>query len=70
VSPSFEFSSDACLSGGGAHFLDDWFYVNWRVDGPLYAQAHINVLRAIDNFVCDQALGALVGGRSCFNPYG
>ena len=42
--PNFEFSTDACLVGGGAHFRDDWFYVNWVLDMPEVANSHINVL--------------------------
>jgi hypothetical protein len=45
--PSFSFASDACLSGGGAHFKHDWVYFKWAVDFPEYANAHINVLELI-----------------------
>jgi hypothetical protein len=44
IAPSFVFASDACLEGGGAHLLGDWFYVNWVVDFPSFVGAHINVL--------------------------
>jgi hypothetical protein len=42
--PNYEFSTDACLVGGGAHFRNDWFYVNWATDMPEKAASHINVL--------------------------
>jgi hypothetical protein len=29
---------------GGAHFLDDWLYVNWNIDVPKMSDCHINVL--------------------------
>jgi hypothetical protein len=30
--------------GGGAHFYDDWVYVNWEVDVPNMQDSHINIL--------------------------
>ena len=42
--PSHEFSTDACLTGGGAHYLTEWFHVNWQEDFPEFVGAHINVL--------------------------
>jgi hypothetical protein len=30
--PSYEFATDSCLVGGGGHFGDKWFYVNWAND--------------------------------------
>ena len=42
--PSYEFATDACLVGGGGHFGDHWFYVNWASDFPEMSAAHINVL--------------------------
>jgi hypothetical protein len=42
--PSYEFSTDSCLVGGGAHFRDKWFYVNWATDMPEMENCHINVL--------------------------
>jgi hypothetical protein len=38
------FATDACLSGGGGHFMGDWFFTSWVVDYSEYNQAHINVL--------------------------
>ena len=42
--PSFEYSMDACISGGGAHYGEDWFYLNWPLDCPEMVGLHINVL--------------------------
>ena len=42
--PSYEFSTDVCLVGGGAHFQDQWFYVNWHTDMPEISDSHINIL--------------------------
>ena len=36
-------TSDACTAGGGAAMNNDWFYVNWQIDLPSYANEHINV---------------------------
>jgi hypothetical protein len=44
VLPSHEFATDACLSGGGGHFGQSWFYVSWFKDYPELVSAHINVL--------------------------
>ena len=38
-----EFSTDACPIGGGGFFRGDWFYINWEVDHPDLAKAHINL---------------------------
>ena len=40
---SEEFSTDACPIGGGGFFRGDWFYINWEVDNPDLAKAHINL---------------------------
>lgn len=45
--PSFQFSTDACLSGGGAAFRGDWLYVSWLIDYPSFAESHINVLELL-----------------------
>ena len=45
--PSLCFSSDACLTGGGAHLAHDWFYCNWLVDHPVSSQSHINTLELL-----------------------
>jgi hypothetical protein len=42
--PSHIFSTDACLVGGGGHFGNEWFYVNWLEDMPEIKGQHINVL--------------------------
>ena len=42
--PAFMFSCDACLSGGGAHFGEDWHFWLWHVDFPEIEDSHINVL--------------------------
>jgi hypothetical protein len=42
--PSYQFATDACLSGGGGHFGSKWFYVNWACDLPEVKDMHINVL--------------------------
>lgn len=39
-----QFSTDACLSGGAAHFHEDWFYTNWARDHPQLQEYHINKL--------------------------
>ena len=62
MSPSFEFSSDTCLSGGGAHFRDDWLYVTWRVDEPLYMQSHINILELLMTLCAIKRWGHLWAG--------
>ncbi len=40
--PSDQFATDACMEGGGAFYKRDWFYVNWKLDMPVLADAHIN----------------------------
>jgi hypothetical protein len=42
--PSYEFATDSCLVGGGGHFGNQWFYVNWAIDMPEVSSSHINVL--------------------------
>ena len=32
--PAFMFACDACLEGGGAHFMSDWLYSSWLCDFP------------------------------------
>ena len=39
--PMEEFSTDACPIGGGGFFQGDWFYVNWALNHPGLANAHI-----------------------------
>ena len=42
--PIDQFSTDACLTGGAAHFHRDWFYTNWAIDHPQMQNQHINKL--------------------------
>jgi hypothetical protein len=42
--PSYVYATDACESGGGGFWMDDWFYVNWQEDIPELVGAHINQL--------------------------
>jgi hypothetical protein len=42
--PNYCFSTDACLTGGGAFFGADWFHVNWLMDCPELHGRHINEL--------------------------
>jgi hypothetical protein len=42
--PSYQFATDACLTGEGGHFGTDWFHVNWSIDVPEKVSSHINVL--------------------------
>jgi hypothetical protein len=41
--PSYCLATDACGVGGGAHFFEDWLYVNWKVDCPEMCEMNINV---------------------------
>jgi len=41
--PAAHITSDACIIGGAATFNKDWFYVNWSLDFPKYADSHINI---------------------------
>ena len=38
--------TDACKSGAGGVFQNDWFYVNWEEDYPFATSMHINELEA------------------------
>jgi hypothetical protein len=42
--PSSTFSTDACLTGGGGAYMNDWFYTNWVHDLPCMSNNNINVL--------------------------
>ena len=42
--PTGNFTTDACLVGGGAYYAGDWFYCHWQTDCPSMADAHINCL--------------------------
>lgn len=35
--------TDACTEGGGGHWGDWWFHVNWCLDSPTFKDCHINV---------------------------
>jgi hypothetical protein len=43
-SPAHFLVTDACESGGGGFYLNDWFYENWLIDYPEKVGAHINEL--------------------------
>jgi hypothetical protein len=49
--PSFMFACDACLEGGGAHFMSDWLYASWVCDFPELSDSHINVLELFTVFL-------------------
>ena len=34
--------TDACVEGGGGHWGQNWFYVNWKLDWPATTPLHIN----------------------------
>ena len=40
-----KFSTNASLVGDGAHYQQDWFYVNWELDFPHFQDCHINQLK-------------------------
>ena len=42
--PQHVFSTDACPTGGGAQFDQDWFYSNWKADYPHFSELQINKL--------------------------
>ena len=44
-------TSDACLKGGGAVFNQDWFDINWNIDHPDYAHAHINITELLGDLL-------------------
>lgn len=35
--------TDACQEGGGGHWGENWFYLNWSLDCPAFSDSHINV---------------------------
>jgi hypothetical protein len=61
--PSHCFASDACLVGGGAHYLSDWFYTNWEADYPTQSEEHINVLELLSVFHAIKRWGHLWAGK-------
>ena len=38
--------TDACKTGGGGVYNQDWFYANWQADYPFVAHLHINEIEA------------------------
>lgn len=61
--PNFTFSTDACLVGGGAHFLSDWCYCCWEKDFPEYASCHINILELLSVLVALRRWAPLLTGQ-------
>jgi hypothetical protein len=61
--PSYEFSTDASKTGGGAFYLGDWFYTHWQSDWPRYENAHINVLESLTVLLAAQRWGHLWKGK-------
>ncbi|CAG2234983.1 unnamed protein product [Mytilus edulis] len=45
--PVTSVATDACRSGAGGFFDNDWFYVNWQCDFPFAENLHINELEAL-----------------------
>lgn len=35
--------TDACMTGAGAFFQNDWIYCNWQLDWPVATDLHINL---------------------------
>ena len=60
--PSHQFSTDACLIGGGAMFRGDWFYVSWVNDIPEVQNCHINVLELETVLIAAERWGHLWSG--------
>ena len=53
------FSTDACPLGAGGFLRGDWLYLNWTVDCPALAKAHINLQ---ETYTVLAALSALETG--------
>jgi hypothetical protein len=62
VLPSYCFSTDACLTGGGAHLMHDWCYFDWLVDFLHYAHAHINVIEMLTALLLIKRWGPCLWG--------
>jgi hypothetical protein len=45
--PNYCFSTDACSTGAGGFFGDDWYHVNWVLDCPELVGHHINELELV-----------------------
>jgi hypothetical protein len=60
---SSEFSTDACMNGGGGHFDSDWFFVSWKEDFPTFCSSHINVLELKSVLIAAERWGHLWYGR-------
>ena len=61
--PSHMFATDSCLRGGGGHFMNDWFFVNWELDEPHLLNAHINVLELQSVLVAAKRWGSSWSGK-------
>ena len=61
--PSYQFSTDACLLGGGAVFAGDWFYASWSMDFPEIQHSHINVLELQTVLLAARRWGHLWTGK-------
>jgi hypothetical protein len=61
--PSSVFSTDACLSGGGGQFANDWFFVDWVSDFKDYVDCNINVLELKSVLLAVNRWGKLWGGK-------
>jgi hypothetical protein len=61
--PAHVFSTDACETGGGAHFGDDWVYVAWEKDFPECFGKHINVLELKSVVVAAARWGPVWSGQ-------
>ena len=60
--PAFMFASDACLEGGGSHFMSDWMYTSWVCDYPELVDSHINVLELFTVFLALVRWGSALSG--------
>lgn len=49
--------TDACQEGGGGHWGDNWFYINWSIDCPEFAEEHINVKEVLSAIVAAHLWG-------------
>jgi hypothetical protein len=58
--PSFTFATDACERGGGAYFMNDWFYVSWSQDIPELCESHISVLELYTVYLSLKCWGPLL----------
>ena len=61
--PGYVFATDACLTGGGGHFADDWFHSTWSVDSPELVGSNINILELQTVLLAARRWGHLLAGR-------